>query len=176
MSTFACGVFTSWKKNRDTNTVVLHFAVNRFVGDDLVHYNLPSNNTDKIHKKRLSLYIELEVLEGDMFSNDIECMVFKDNRFNDLVYKSAEYTLELSYTTKNCSLNTREKDGKTVDCYFFPMLSDTVIAISSSGAPLWTEDSNNIKKIAIDNAVQMLSNSIVRIPEHIKSRITKVVI
>lgn len=176
MSTFACGVFTSWKKNKDTNTVVLHFAVNRFVGSDLIHYNLPSNNTDKIHKKRLSLYIELNVLKGDMDCNEIDSIIFEDDRFNNLVYKSAEYTLELSYTTKNYDLNTRERLGKTVDCYYFPMLADTIVSVSSSGTHLWTEDSNNTKKIDIDTAIKLLSNDIVRIPDHIKARTTAIVI
>lgn len=176
MSTFACGVFTSWKKNNKDNTVTIHFAVNRFVGGDSIHYNLPANNTDKFHKKRLSLYIELPVLKGDMESNDIEGIIFEDPRFNDLIYKNAEYTLELSYTTKGYDLNRRDKDGKLVDCYYFPMLSDTVISVSNSGTHLWTEDSRNTKKVDIDQALEILTKDIVRIPEHIKARTTAIVI
>jgi len=178
MSTFTCGVFTSWKKNKETNTVTIHFAVNRFVGSDLIHYNLPANNTntDKINKKRVSLYIELPVLKGDMESNDIECMTFDDHRFNNLIYKSAEYTLELSYTTKGYDVNKRSKEGKLVECFYFPMLSDTIISVSSSGTHLWTEDSRNTKKIDIEQALDILSKDIVRIPEHIKARTTALVI
>lgn len=176
MSSFACGVFTSWRKQANSNTVVLHFAVNRFVGDNLIHYDLPSNNLSKSNKKRISLYIELEVKDGDMFSDEIDSITFVDNRFNNLIFKGAEYVLELAYTTKAYALVTREKEGKTVQCYSFPMLGDTIVSVSGSGTHLWSQDILNTKKIEIDEAISIISDAIVRVPNHIKSRTNAIVI
>ena len=175
-SSFVCGVFTSWKKQVNSNTIVIHFAVNRFVGIDSIHYDLPSNNLNKTNKKRISLYIELEVDKGDMFSDDIEGITFVDTRFNDLIFKGTEYVLELSYTTKPYSEVTREKEGKIVQCYSFPMLSDTITSISGAGTHLWSEDRLNTKKIDIEQAVDIISDCIVRVPSHIKSRTNAIVI
>ena len=178
-SSFACGVFTSWKKQVNSNSVVVHFAVNRFVGEDLIHYDLPSNNLNKANKKRISLYIELEVDKDSlayMFNDDIECITFVDTRFNNIIFKSTEYVLELSYTTKPSVEGTREKEGKVVHCYSFPMLPDTIVSISGSGTHLWSEDRLNTKKIEIDEALNIISNSIVRVPNHIKSRKNAIVI
>ena len=59
---YVCGVFTSWKQ-LSSNNLILHFAINRVVGKDLIHYDLPSNNTNKANKKRVSLYIDLQTNE-----------------------------------------------------------------------------------------------------------------
>jgi predicted nucleic acid-binding Zn finger protein len=172
-TSYVCGVFTSWNKIRDGNSLTLHFAVNRFVGKNLVHYDLPSNNNNKQCKKRVSIYINLDLTKD---STDT-CFKFVDSRFDDLIYKNSEYTLELGFCTNEHNLITRNKDGKQVDCYYFPMLADSIINISSGGTYLWTEDSNNTKKIVdILEAIDIISNNIVRVPSHIRSRVNAVVI
>ena len=77
---YVCGVFTSWKQ-LSSNNLILHFAINRFVGKDLIHYDLPSNNTNKANKKRVSLYIDLQTNED---LNKIENLNSKDQYFVNL--------------------------------------------------------------------------------------------
>jgi hypothetical protein len=177
-NSYVCGVFTSWRQYSNRN-IIIHFAINRFVGSDLVHYDLPANNTNKSNKKRISLYIDLETKynlnKGELSSlNGIE---FVDNRFNDLIFKDAEYTLELSYTTKPYQLSNRIKNGNFVECYYFPMLQDSIVNISNSGTHLWTEDNNNTRKITdIEHCLELISNDIVRIPTHINNRTSAIVL
>lgn len=178
MSNFVCGVFTSWKPVSNHN-LILHFAINRFVGEDSIHYDLPSNNTNKANKKRISLYIDLQTNEdlSKIDLNNIDKITFVDSRFNNLVYKDSEYTLELNYTTKPYQLNTRVKNGNYVECYYFPMLQDSISNISTSGTHLWTTDSNNTKKmIDINECLEIISRDIVRIPTHINNRTHAIVI
>lgn len=174
---YACGVFTSWsyvKQIEERNMVILHFAVNRFVGNDQVHYDLPANNLDKRNKKRVALYIDLELVEVPQNIDSLSNFKFVDERFNNLSHKNSEYVLELSYTTKAVSNSCRQKEGKpTIECYYFYMGADTVINVSNQGHYLWTEDSQNTRKITdINDAVNIISNNIVKIPTHINNRNT----
>lgn len=178
LSSYVCGVFTSWKQYSNNN-LIIHFAINRFVGSDLIHYDLPANNTNKNNKKRISLYIDLETKDnltrGELSS--LKGINFVDSRFDDLIYKDAEYTLELSYTTKPYQLSNRLKNGNYVECYYFPMLADTITTISNSGTHLWTEDNSNTKKIVyIEQALQIISEDIVRVPTHISNRTNAIIL
>ena len=175
---YVCGVFTSWKQ-LSSNNLILHFAINRFVGKDLIHYDLPSNNTNKANKKRVSLYIDIQTNEdlNKIDLNNIENITFVDNRFNNLIFKNAEYTLELSYTTKSYQLSTRVKGNNTVECYYFPMVPESITNISDSGTHLWTEDNLNTRKIVdIMEGLDIMNENIVRIPIHISSRTSAIII
>ena len=171
-SSHVCGVFTSWKQYSNYN-LIIHFAINRFVGTDGIHYDLPANNTNKANKKRISLYIDLET-KDDLSKKDLKNLdniSFVDSRFDNLVYKDAEYTLGLSYTTKPYQLINRQKNGNTVECYYFPMLQDSIVSISNSGTHLWTLDNANTKKITdIYECLEIISRDIVKIPTHINNR------
>jgi hypothetical protein len=178
VSSYVCGVFTSWKPVSNKN-LILHFAINRFVGLDLIHYDLPSNNVNKNNKKRISLYLDLETHQdlNNIDINNISNVTFVDSRFNNLIYKDSEYTLELSYTTKPYQLSTRTKNGNFVECYYFPMLNDSIVNISDSGTHLWTEDTANTKKITdISECLEIISKDIVRIPTHINNRTHAIII
>ena len=176
ISSYVCGVFTSWshlKTNENKKTITLHFAINRFVGDDQIHYDLPANNLDKNHKKRVALYIDLELEEVPVNMDNLSNFKFVDKRFNNLSHKKSEYVLEISYTTKPVANSSRFKEGKpTIECYYFSVGSETIIAISEEGNYLWTEDSQNTRKIDIDKAVDIISNNIVKVPDHISNRST----
>lgn len=172
---FFCGVFTSWshiKTNNNKHTVILHFAVNRFVGEDKIHYDLPANNFDKKHKDRVALYIELEIEDIPTNVESLSNFNFVDKRFNNLTHKTSEYVLQISYTTKNVNNVYRHIEGKpSVNCFFFSMGADSVVEISSEGHYLWTEEFQNTRKITnINEAVNIISSNIVRVPTHINSR------
>lgn len=177
---YVCGVFTSWSHIKIVDgkpVITLHFAINRFVGEDKIHYDLPSNNLDKNYKKRIALYIALELKETPTNIDNLSNFKFVDERFNNLSHKKSEYVLELSYTTKPVANNCRQKEGKpTIECYSFPMGSDSIISISEEGNYLWTESNQNTRKIDIEKAVNIISDNIVRIPDHINNRNTAILI
>jgi hypothetical protein len=173
---YVCGVFTSWsyvKVVDNKKMITLHFAINRFVGEDTVHYDLPSNNLDKNHKKRVALYLELELEDMPSDMDNLSNFKFVDKRFNNLTHKKSEYVLSISYTTKPVAVTSRTKEGKpNIECYYFSMGADSIISISEEGNYLWTEDNQNTRKIDIDKAVDIISNNIVKVPDHISNRST----
>jgi hypothetical protein len=173
---YVCGVFTSWsyvKVVDNKKMITLHFAINRFVGEDTVHYDLPSNNLDKNHKKRVALYLELELEDMPSDMDNLSNFKFVDKRFNNLTHKKSEYVLAISYTTKPVAVTSRSKEGKpNIECYYFSMGADSIISISEEGNYLWTEDNQNTRKIDIDKAVDIISNNIVKVPDHISNRST----
>jgi hypothetical protein len=98
---------------------------------------------------------------------------FVDKRFNNLTHKKSEYVLSISYTTKPVAVTSRTKEGKpNIECYYFSMGADSIISISEEGNYLWTEDNQNTRKIDIDKAVDIISNNIVKVPDHISNRST----
>jgi hypothetical protein len=173
---YVCGVFTSWSHVKvvdNKKMITLHFAINRFVGEDTVHYDLPSNNLDKNHKKRVALYLELELEDMPSDMDNLSNFKFVDKRFNNLTHKKSEYVLSISYTTKPVAVTSRTKEGKpNIECYYFSMGADSIISISEEGNYLWTEDNQNTRKIDIDKAVDIISNNIVKVPDHISNRST----
>jgi|NOAtaT_7_FD_contig_81_2500255_length_6699_multi_3_in_0_out_0_5 hypothetical protein len=173
---YVCGVFTSWsyvKVVDNKKMITLHFAINRFVGEDTVHYDLPSNNLDKNHKKRVALYLELELEDMPSDMDNLSNFKFVDKRFNNITHKKSEYVLAISYTTKPVAVTSRTKEGKpNIECYYFSMGADSIISISEEGNYLWTEDNQNTRKIDIDKAVDIISNNIVKVPDHISNRST----
>ena len=174
---YACGVFTSWSRVKiqgEKKSITLHFAINRFVGKDGIHYDLPANNNtiDKNFKKRVALYIDAEIVEVPQNTDNLSNFKFVDERFNNLNHKNSEYVLQFSYKTKASQVNPRVIIGKpTIECHFFSMSSESIIDISKEGHYLWTEDIEKTKKIVnINEAVDIITTNIVRIPAHINSR------
>lgn len=169
-----CGVFTSWFLKKGTNnssTVTLHFAINRFVDKDLVHYDLPANNKQRSNKDRAVLYIELETVSDPGQPENLASFNFVDDRFNNLIIKDCEYVLAVYPSTKEMSFYPRNKGDKIVNCYCFNMNESNIATISPEGTFLWTKDKSNLIKMeTIEETVKVLREHLIRVPVHRAAR------